>query len=139
MKKEGQLQTRKRKAKADGSAVTKKRDRSGNYTQSTQAIHDREITGPTPYHSFGSSMGFSSQIDTSYPQMNGYSTSWQTTGGLGTSGSDSNHSSAFHSTYPSPYAPSIPKISEARHMGEDETRAATQGLVEETAERSPNA
>ncbi|ETN75137.1 GATA zinc finger [Necator americanus] len=124
---------------ADGEPVckrynsTKKRDRSSNYTQSTQAIRD---SGTTSYQSF-SSMGFSSQIDTSYPQMNGYSTSWQTTGGLGTS--DANHSSAFHSTYPSPYAPSIPKISEARHMGEEETRAATQGLVEETAERSPNA
>ncbi|KAK6759644.1 hypothetical protein RB195_021306 [Necator americanus] len=130
MKKEGQLQTRKRKAKSDGTAATKKRDRSSNYTQSTQAIRD---SGTSSYQSF-SSMGFSSQIDTSYPQMNGYSTSWQTTGGLGTS--DANHSSAFHSTYPSPYAPSIPKISEARHMGEEETRAATQGLVEETAERN---
>ncbi|RCN27511.1 hypothetical protein ANCCAN_26755 [Ancylostoma caninum] len=90
------LQLRKRKAKSDGTAATKKRDRSSNYTQSTQAIHDR--------------------------------------------GSDTSHSSAFHSTaYPSPYAPSIPKISEARHMGEEETRAATQGLVEESAERSPNA
>ncbi|EYC42813.1 hypothetical protein Y032_0516g2793 [Ancylostoma ceylanicum] len=136
MKKEGQLQTRKRKAKSDGTAATKKRDRSSNYTQSTQAIHDRGSTSYAPF----SSMGFSSQIDSSYSQMNGYSTSWQTTGGLGTSGSDTSHSSAFHSTaYPSPYAPSIPKISEARHMGEEETRAATQGLVEESAERSPNA
>ncbi|CAJ0610535.1 unnamed protein product [Cylicocyclus nassatus] len=131
MKKEGQLQTRKRKAKADGSAASKKRDRSSNYTQSTQVIHDR---GTTSYQTF-SSMGFSNHIESNYPQMNGYSTSWQTSAGLG---SDSSHSSAFHSTYPSPYAPSIPKISEARHMGEDETRAATQGLVEETAERSPN-
>ncbi|KAK6032137.1 GATA zinc finger [Ostertagia ostertagi] len=135
MKKDGQLQTRKRKAKSDGTSTGKKRDRSSNYTQSTQAIPDRNNT---TYQPAFSSIGFSNQIDSSYPQMNGYSSSWQTSGGLGTSGSDSNHSSAFHSTYPSPYAPPIPKISEvfgprrqssvfkARHMGDDETQAATQ-------------
>lgn len=135
MKKDGQLQTRKRKAKSDGTSASKKRDRSSNYTQSTQAIPERTSTAYQPAFS---SIGFSSQIDSSYSQMNGYSSSWQTSGGLGPSGSDSNHSSAFHSTYPSPYPPSIPKISEARHMGEDETRAATQGLIEESAEGSPN-
>ncbi|XGW35577.1 hypothetical protein V3C99_019079 [Haemonchus contortus] len=135
MKKDGQLQTRKRKAKSDGTNTGKKRDRSSNYTQSTQAIPDRSTT---TYQPAFSSIGFSNQIDSSYSQMNGYSSSWQSSGGLGTSGSDSSHSSAFHSTYPSPYAPSIPKISEARHMGDDETQAATQGLVEDSAERSPH-
>ncbi|WKY15475.1 hypothetical protein Q1695_000731 [Nippostrongylus brasiliensis] len=134
MKKDGQLQTRKRKQKSDGSTASKKRDRSSNYTQSTQAIPDRSTA---TYQPAFSTIGFTNQMDSSYPQMNGYASSWQTSAGLGTSGSDSGHPSAFQSTYPSPYAPSIPKISEARHMGEDETRAATQGLVEDV-DGSPN-
>ncbi|PIO65618.1 hypothetical protein TELCIR_12700 [Teladorsagia circumcincta] len=109
------MHLRKRKAKSDGTS-----------------------TDTTTYQPAFSSIGFSNQIDSTYPQMNGYSSSWQTSGGLGTSGSDSNHSSAFHSTYPSPYAPPIPKISEARHMGDDETQAATQGLVEDSDDRSPH-
>ncbi|KAJ1347235.1 hypothetical protein KIN20_002252 [Parelaphostrongylus tenuis] len=134
MKKEGQLQTRKRKAKSDGVTGSKKRDRSSNYAQSTQAISER---GTTSYQSTFGSIAFSSQMDTTYSQMNGYSSSWQTSGGIGTSGADPNHSSAFHSTYPSPYPPSVPKISEVQQMGEDETRSATQGLVEEITESSP--
>ncbi|VDM52012.1 unnamed protein product [Angiostrongylus costaricensis] len=94
MKKEGQLQTRKRKAKSDSVTGSKKRDRSSNYTQSTQAISER---GTTSYQSTFGSIGFSNQMDTTYSQMNG---------------ADPSHSSAFHSTYPSPYPPPISKISE---------------------------
>ncbi|VDP06312.1 unnamed protein product [Heligmosomoides polygyrus] len=103
MKKDGQLQTRwvlpkvlepdfettKRKAKSDGTSASKKRDRSSNYTQSTQAIPERSgsaLSASTAYQPAFSSIGFSSQIDSSYSQMNGYSSSWQTSGGLGPSG-----------------------------------------------------
>ncbi|KAE9414516.1 hypothetical protein Angca_009994 [Angiostrongylus cantonensis] len=131
---EGEPVCKKRKAKSDSVSGSKKRDRSSNYTQSTQAISER---GTTSYQSTFGSIDFSNQMDTTYSQMNGYSSSWQTTAGIGTS--DPSHSSAFHSTYPSPYPPTISKISEARQMGEDETRSATQGLVEEISERSPTA
>uniref|UniRef100_A0A1I7X6C5 GATA-type domain-containing protein n=1 Tax=Heterorhabditis bacteriophora TaxID=37862 RepID=A0A1I7X6C5_HETBA len=141
MKKDGQLQTRKRKAKnSDGSSGGKKRDRSNNYTSTTQAITERSSFTPT----FGS-IGFSSSSQMSEPgsytlPLNGFAaSSWQGNNIMMGTNTDTGHPSAFHSTYPSPYTqPTKISDTQVRQMEEEEeTRAATQGLVEESGDRSP--
>lgn len=122
MKKEGQLQTRKRKPKNSDGSSSKKRDRSSaNFSSSADRSYGSSSSSYITSNTFSSSQ----LSDPSYP-MGGFNSS-----GWGGSIMDSSFQTQYYTTT---------KLTEAqrRQMEEDENRAAAQGL-EDDGDSSPSA